>query len=76
MTITTILSAIGATALVLQAAIRVPHTLTKLLRACTVTVAAFHELRAALTSHHLRGSSQAPERDDDQPAPEKGRRTP
>lgn len=75
MTITTILSAIGATALVLQAAVRVPYMLTKLLRACTVTVTAFHELRAVLTGHHIRGSSPAPEPDDDQPAPRKRRRT-
>jgi len=76
MTITTILAAIGATALILHTAVRIPYALTELLRACKLTVAAFHELRAAITDRNNRQIGHASEPEDDRPLPENARAEP
>ncbi len=48
MTTTMILAAIGATALILTAAARIPSALAEFLRACVPVITAVRELRAAL----------------------------
>jgi hypothetical protein len=49
MTLTTILTLIGATVIILGEAERLPRALARLVRACIPLIMAIHHLRAALT---------------------------